>query len=264
MLKIKNADFDIEKIADSGQCFRMTEVSENRWLLVASDRYVYACVAPDGEVTLECPEDDDCFWTGYFDLGTDYSVFRDSADEDDRFLTCACEFGKGIRILRQDPWEMLITFIISQRRSIPSIKTCVERICSRWGREIGEGIHAFPLPSELASARLDELCECGLGYRAEYVYLAAQAADSGKLDIEGLKKKNDEELYNELLSLRGVGAKVANCVSLFGFHRIGAFPVDVWIDRVQKEHYQGRFPVERYAGYAGVMQQYIFYYIRRK
>ena len=254
-------DLDLKIIADSGQCFRMYE-EDGRFLVIAREKHCYAYHSGEDETVFECPDDDNDFWKEYFDLDTDYKAFRDSVDPDDTFLLKAVEYGKGIRILRQDPWEMLITFIISQRRSIPSIRTCVERICTRWGSRTDDGIYSFPSPDELSCASIAELCECGLGYRAEYVYLAAKAAAEGTIDIEHLKELDDCSLLAALMDLRGVGTKVANCVSLFGFHRIGAFPVDVWIDRVQKQYYQGRFPVEKYEGYAGIMQQYIFYSAR--
>jgi len=267
MFKIINEDLNIEKIADSGQCFRMDQISSGLWKLIAGEKW---CTASEEEcngqsiTTINCPEGDDDFWRYYFDLDTDYETFRNAVKEDDLFLNDAVEYGKGIRILRQDPWEMLITFIISQRKNIPAIKSCVEKLCRRWGKKLADDIYGFPTPEAMASASLSELSDCSLGYRAEYVYLAAKAVNEGSADLKALSRMNDEDLYKALLSFKGVGAKVANCVSLFGFYRIGAFPIDVWIDRVQKEYYNGRFPVEKYPGFAGIMQQYIFYYIRKK
>ena len=270
MFEYDTKTLDIKKIADSGQTFRMTSVPDlslktghDMYRCAAGDR---VCIAGGGRVFYRSPEEDcpenDAFWKRYFDLDTDYEALIDSIDPDDVYLTAAAEFGRGIRILRQDPWEMLITFIISQRRSIPSIKTCVEALCRRWGRPAGDGLNAFPTPEELASASLSELSGCSLGYRAEYVYLAAQGVSSGEVDLSAMEKMTDSGLFAALTSLRGVGPKVANCVSLFGFHRIGAFPIDVWIDRVLKEHYPDGFPMDRYEGYAGVMQQYMFFAAR--
>ena len=262
---------DIKKIAESGQTFCMSPDPEKSF---AAGTDVYRCIASDrvcfagaGKVwyrngSEDTPEND-AFWKDYFDLDTDYEAFISAIDSDDLYLSAAAEFGRGIRILRQDPWEMLITFIISQRRSIPSIKTCVEALCRRWGREIGDGLYAFPSPEELSSASMDELSDCSLGYRTEYVYLAAQGVCSGSVDLEAMKKLPDQELFAALTALRGVGPKVANCVSLFGFYRIGAFPVDVWLDRVLKTHYPYGFPMERYDGFAGVMQQYMFFAARK-
>ena len=262
---------DIRKTADSGQTFRMSPDPERS---IAAGADVYRCIASDrvcfaggGKIFYRSAEEDttenDAFWRNYFDLDTDYEAFIGAIDPDDVYLSDAAEFGRGIRILRQDPWEMLITFIISQRRSIPSIKTCVEALCRRWGRPVGDGLYAFPTPEELAAAPLDELACCSLGYRTEYVYLAAQGVVSGAVDLNAIGKMTDRELFAALTALRGVGPKIANCVSLFGFHRIAAFPVDVWIDRVLKEHYPNGFPFERYEGFAGVMQQYMFFAARK-
>ena len=262
---------DIRKIADSGQTFRMTlderlsaEKGSEVFRCLAQNRL---CYAGAGKVWYEpslCRDEaaDDAFWKNYFDLDTDYEAMAASIDPDDSYLTAAAEFGRGIRILRQDPWEMLITFIISQRRSIPSIKTCVEALCRKWGRQILPGVYAFPAAEDLAAASMAELSDCSLGYRTEYVYLAAQGVASGSIDLKAWAELPDEALMQKLLALRGVGPKVANCVSLFGFYRIGAFPIDVWIDRVLKEHYPQGFPMDRYSGYAGVMQQYMFYAAR--
>ena len=262
---------DIRKIAESGQTFRMSLVTD---LSLKDGHDIYRCIAGDkvclaggGKVFYRTAGEDhpenDAFWKRYFDLDTDYGSFIDSIDPDDSYLSAAAEFGRGIRILKQDPWEMLITFIISQRRSIPSIKTCVEALCRRWGKPAGDGLHAFPTPEELACASLADLSGCSLGYRAEYVYLAAQGVCSGEVDLCAMESMPDAELFDSLTALRGVGPKVANCVSLFGFYRIGAFPIDVWIDRVLKEHYPNGFPMSRYAGYAGVMQQYMFFAARK-
>lgn len=267
MFNVKIEDFDIEKIALSGQCFRMTKLEREgiceKWQILAADKLCYALVDPFNHSTkIECPKEDNMFWMYYFDLKTDYAHFRHAVDKNDIFLLNATDFGKGIRILRQSSWEMLITFIISQRRSIPSIRTCVERLCKKWGTRIEKGIYAFPTPKQLEKASMDELLECGLGYRAEYIYLATRGVLDGSIDLLGYESLSDEELLKALENIRGVGPKVANCVSLFGYYRIAAFPRDVWIIRVENQFYKGRFPVEMYEGFAGVMQQYMFYFIR--
>ena len=267
MLKYDIDTLDIKKIADSGQTFRMfpsNSAEPLKYRCFAADK---ACTAGNG--VIDCAEEENSFWQAYFDLDTDYEAVIDSIDPDDTYLCAAADEGRGIRILRQDPWEMLITFIISQRRSIPSIKTCTESLCRAFGAYIDpdgkneEGHFAFPSPEALAQASMEKLASCGLGYRTEYVYLASKAVAEGSLDLKSLADLSDEALLEALMSLRGVGPKVANCVSLFGFYRIGAFPIDVWIDRVLKEHYPLGFPFERYEGYAGILQQYMFYAARK-
>ena len=142
---------------------------------------------------------------------------------------------------------MLITFIISQRKNIPAIRQAVESLSTTCGTCIDKEneFFAFPTPTQLAGLSLSDLQDLSLGYRAKYVYEAAQKVASGELDIKKWAMLGDDDLHKALLSCYGVGEKVANCVALFGYHRIGAFPVDVWIDRIQKTYYNGSFPVEK-------------------
>lgn len=244
-------DFDLRKIAESGQCFRFHETGDGGYRIQAGDRELV--IRPLSPERYEVSEWDP-FWENYFDLATDYTGIRRKISEDDPYLCAAAEAGQGIRILRQDPWETLITFIISQRKSIPAIKGCVEKLCEAAGRNHS----AFPTREELASLTMDELKSCGLGYRAKYI--AAVAA--GDLDMDFMARLGDEQLKKELMLLPGVGIKVASCTMLFGFHRMNLFPEDVWINRVLAEHYPDGFPFARYAPYCGVMQQYLFYYRR--
>ena len=231
------------------------------WEVQALDRFVTVREGKD-DVRIDCSEAEFAdFWREYFDLGCNYGEVIKSVDPGDFFLTEAAEYSRGLRILKQDPWEMLITFIISQRKNIPAITGCVEKISAEFGSPIGDGLYAFPSPEQLAAAG-DALCGCSLGYRDDYVRRAAGAAASGEADIYGWRSLDDADLSEKLLALRGVGVKVANCVMLFGYHRINAFPVDVWIKRVIDEKYGGNFPLERYNGFAGIIQQYMFYYGR--
>jgi len=254
MFNVKVKEFNYEQIADSGQAFRMftdgTVISRNKMCKV------------EGKSIL-CPDEDNDFWYDYFDLNTNYAKYINSIDKNDQFLTAAADYGRGIRILKQDKWEMLITYIISQRRSIPSIKTCVERLCKMYGKKIkGSSYYSFPSPKELSNANMDELLQAGLGYRAEYVYLAAKAVYSGALDLDSLSNLSYEDLVESLMKLKGVGIKVANCTALFGYHKIEAFPIDVWISRVCDQYYGGHFDVDKYPGFAGILQQYMFYFVR--
>jgi N-glycosylase/DNA lyase len=259
MVEIKSKHLDIAAIADSGQTFRFNRTGEGIYELRARDRCVHisqeSAAAP---AYLDCPQKEyDSFWKDYLDLDTDYGRFLAAIPEDDDFLVAAGRTAGGIRILRQDPWEMLISFIISQRKNIPAIKSCIEKLCERFGTE-----GAFPGIEQLAGASREELAECSLGYRTDYVLEAARSAAEGRLDLYAMTGLADEELRRRLMDIKGVGIKVANCVMLFGYHRIAAFPVDVWIARIVKEHYAGTFPLERYEGFAGVIQQYMFYYER--
>lgn len=253
--------FDLAQIADSGQCFRMTRQNDGSFLIVAADRWTTAR-EQDGWIQLGCTDSEfESFWRHYFDLDTDYASYGRNIDPSDEYLQAAFKAGSGIRILNQDPWEMLITFIISQRKNIPAIRQAVEALSKRCGVCLCAemGIYAFPTPKELSALSLEDLGGLSLGYRAKYIYETTRQAVSGEIDFNAWKNLGDDELMQRLLACYGVGKKVANCVLLFGYHRTGAFPVDVWIDRIQREHYNGSFPVKKYAGYAGALQQYMFY-----
>ena len=278
MVRIIDKDFSIEKIARSGQCFRLNSSGSGTWQLLAGSRAlelreldeesaVEAGLEPGFGADLCCsPEEYEGFWKSYFDMDADYGFYRASVDPQDAFLTEAAKEGRGIRILRQDPWEMIITFIISQRKNIPAIKSCVEALCSRFGEPIKDGadgagpLYAFPSAEALAGASEEELRACSLGYRAPYIKATAQAVLNGDLDPYRLYDLSNEELLDALMGLKGVGVKVANCVMLFAYHRIDAFPIDVWISRMLEEHYAQGFPYERYQGFAGIMQQYMFFH----
>lgn len=264
----------MKKIAESGQIFRFN-VYDDEYSLVAGDKLLFIKEDDDGYI-LSCSKSEfEEFWTDYFDLRLDYSDFEKNIPADDLFLINAAKYSYGIRILNQDKWEMLISFIISQRKSIPAIKSSIEKLAKTYGKKIDMQVpdfiknidknsefFAFPTPKALADASIDDLNACSLGYRSPYIEASAKAVYRGDIDLEALSKLDDNELLAALMSLKGVGIKVANCVALFGYHRIAAFPIDVWIKRMIDEHYDGEFPLKLYDGYAGVIQQYIFYYGR--
>ena len=325
-------NFNIRQIADSGQCFRMVPCDPNRsqtaYRVISSGHFLI--VEQNGEeVTFHCPDDEFTYWEYYFDIGTDYDAYIRAIDPADEYLAKAASFGSGIRILNQDLWEMIITFIISQQKTIPAIRALVEALSERYGTRykipsgcnfrthtsilpnvqfsgISAGQHAsatfqkqlsasaapaitdpssgyyyaFPSPEELNRASLDDLLALKLGYRAKYIKRTCEDVCSGKLDLDHLRKLNYADSMEVLLSCYGIGVKVANCICLFGLHHIGAFPVDTWIKKIllreyaPKSHCTGHVPETRlcealiaenfskYPGFAGVLQQYIFFYER--
>lgn len=261
---ISDPDFDIQKIADSGQCFRLNRSGNGEYTLIAHDRLLrlrqtpYGCEADCGEEAFRRD------WYGYFDLGRDYAAIRARVDPGDAYLSRAAEFGRGIRILRQDPWETLVSFIVSQRKTIPAIKFCVEALCARYGDPLPfePSAYAFPRPETLAALGEEEFRACSLGYRAGYVLGAAKLCAGGALDLGALNALPDEALFRALLAAPGAGEKVVNCVMLFGYHRLARFPRDVWINRVLEREYGGATPPVVYGEDAGVLQQYLFYYER--
>ena len=276
-------DFDLNKIAESGQCFRWTKqephmlsgqvlsgqgAGSDTFRIIAGGSCLYITSLGDGRYELDCTDEEyRCFWQDYFDLWENYRSIRSRVDpKQDPFLWKAAEHEKGIRILRQDAWEMLVTFIISQNRNIPAIRRSVELLSEACGdkRTDSEGreYYAFPTPAAAAALTQEELSACRLGYRCKYVHAAAEAAAGGSIDLERLKTADEPETLSILTSLFGVGIKVANCVSLFGLHHIDAFPVDVWMKRILAEQYPDGYPYEKYSPYNGIYQQYMFAYYR--
>jgi 8-oxoguanine DNA glycosylase len=269
MIKISSEYLDMRKIADSGQVFRFNKTDDGSYDLIANNKHLRIQKLIDNKdintYELDCSEEDyNKIWKDYFDMDTDYSIYTYDLDENDVYLQKACEYSKGIRILRQDKWEMLVSFIISQRKSIPAIKSSIEKMAVNLGEEIDDRIYAFPKPQEILSADDTVLESCGLGYRLPYIRAAARDVIENGVDLYDSDNLSDEELLDKLKEFKGVGVKVANCVLLFGYHRIGAFPIDVWVEKILNNHYDGTFPMERYKGYAGVLQQYMFFYEREK
>ena len=282
-------NFNLRQIADSGQCFRMVPCDPNRSQTayrVISGRHFLIVEQTGDEVTFHCLSDEFAFWEHYFDLKTDYDTYIRAIDPMDDYLSRAAAFGSGIRILNQDLWEMIITFIISQQKTIPAIRALVEALSEKYGTRnkipptVSGYYYAFPSPEELNRASLDDLLALKLGYRAKYIKRICEDVCSGKLDLDRLRKLNYADSMEVLLSCYGIGVKVANCICLFGLHHIGAFPVDTWIKKIllreyaPKSHCTGHVPETRlcealieenfskYPGFAGVLQQYIFFYER--
>ena len=262
-------DFDPDRIAESGQCFRWRKDESGAYRIIHREHCLRIRSLGGGEAELSCTEDEfRDVWYDYFDLGENYRSIRERIDrEEDPFLAEACSFGKGIRILRQDPWEMLISFIISQNRNIPAIKRSVELLCEAAGQKreyAGESFFLFPTPEEILALDDEALAACRLGYRCRYVRAAAREAAQGRFKPDELRAAPEEEMIKALTDILGVGVKVANCISLFGLHHTDAFPVDVWIRRILEKEYPAGYPKERYAPYNGIYQQYMFYYYREK
>lgn len=260
-------DFSLSGIANSGQCFRFKALRDGGYRVIHEGRVLDMFQTGQGEYHLNCSKEQfKEIWHSYFDLGECYRELRERIDPcEDAFLYRAAESGRGIRILRQNPWEMLISFIISQNRNIPAICTSIEMLARMAGKPIQVGDdceHAFPEPEPLAALTESELRACKLGYRAEYVSRAAKEVAEGKLDLTTLARASDEAAMERLLEVHGIGKKVASCILLFGYHRLNTFPIDVWIRRTLEKWYPDGYPFERYAPYNGVYQQYMFAYSR--
>lgn len=256
--------FDIAQICDSGQCFRMLKKDAQTYSVIAGDRHLEVAQKGD-QCIFYCEEDEfESFWKGYFDLDTDYIKYRESIDQQDKYLKEASEFGSGIRILNQDLWEMIVSFLISQQNNIIRIRRCIDNICEKYGEERkdanGHIYYTFPTPKSLAGLPEDALKECNLGYRSKYVVRTAKSVADGEIDLDEIRHMSYGQAKEELMKLYGVGEKVADCICLFSLHHFEAFPVDTHIKQALDGYYPEGFPMDRYKGCEGVMQQYIFYY----
>lgn len=243
---------NIETIANSGQCFRINKVGSGHYELVAKGKVV--------NIYYENNRNSFIFYPVYEWLFDYFNVdLYTEINNPDPFLAKAIQHSPGLTILRQDPWEVLVSFIISQRKSIPAIKNSVERMCKAYGTPIDETHWAFPTAEQLVWLDKDE---CGLGYRKNYIRQLSRDVVDGKFNMDELIAADYDTAKEMLLSIKGVGEKIANCVLLYGLHFDNAFPIDVHMKRVLEEHYPDGFPYGRYDGQLGLVQQYLFEYQR--
>ena len=264
MIKKRIPCMDLKQICYSGQCFRMNELKPNKYGLIAMGYYLE--IEQNGEAfSFACSEQEfDSIWVNYFDLKTDYERMIHCIKKEDSYLREAAKLGRGIRILRQDLWETIITFIVSQQNNIPRIRKCIQLICERYGQEKqtdeGKQYYDFPTPEALANATEEELKACNLGYRSRYIKKTAWSVMHNEICLSELYTMNHTDAKKELLKLYGVGNKVADCICLFALHHIGAFPIDTHIQQVLNREYPNGFDLEYYREYAGILQQYMFHY----
>lgn len=252
---LRSNNFDIQQIAESGQCFRINCTGQNTWQVIALNRRLVIIKHSDGVHEFHCSQNEfDKVWRDYFDLNTDYTSVAKIA-YGDPYLMAAIEYGRGIRILKQDLWEMIVSFVISQQNNIPRIKATINKLCAPYDDK-------FPTPYDIAQYSIEYLKSLGLGYRADYIYRISHDICDGAFDLQKLKMLNYQDAVLYLLKLRGVGIKVANCVALFGLYKTEAFPIDVWIQRIIDKHYNGVFDYKKFGQYAGIIQQYMYFYER--
>ncbi len=259
-VKITGTDISLKDTFECGQCFRWNEYKDG-YVGVAKGKVLYAYQNSDG-LFLENTDKEEVekVWLDYFDLNTDYGEIIGKIPENDTYLRTAAECGKGIRILKQDPNETVISFIISANNNIKRIKGIIERFSEKYGEEIiwdGGIYHSFPSVEKLCGVKVEDVAFLHAGYRDKYLEDAF-----GKLNKIDFAKVAEEDLRKTLLSVKGVGPKVCDCILLFGFSKYDAFPKDIWIKRVLKEHYGENFDPASFGKYAGVYQQYMFHYAR--
>lgn len=270
-------DFMLSQILECGQCFHFDKLDEEVYEVVAFGRAV-KMEQTDKMLRIygSSMEDYETIWKSYLDMDNDYGLIKQSVIKADGALKTAVDEKSGIRILNQDFFETLISFIISQNKNIPQIKQCVKNISHRFGDEVigynGEAFYVFPDVKKLHDVTEDELRECKVGFRAPYIKNATEAVYSGTVTKEKLDSLDIAQARELLMSIKGVGEKVANCVLLFGLGRREAFPVDVWMKRIMEQMYfDGKdtkkqdieaFAVNKFGDLGGYAQQYLFDYAR--
>ncbi|MBE6034972.1 MAG: 8-oxoguanine DNA glycosylase [Clostridiales bacterium] len=297
IVKEKIKDFNLDHIFDCGQCFRWNREADGRYTGVAFGKPAALKFEPyeeggfEGKLSIEniTEEEFQQYWQDYLDLQQDYGQIKAVLAEKDPVMAEAIKSGQGIRILRQDPWETLISFIISQNNNIPRIKKCIEALCEMFGKSAGsyngKEYFAFPEAQVLAELSAEDLAPIRLGYRAKYIIETAKrvVADDRNLGQGDDSQKERVRLkdfcqidtlqgYEYLTSLCGVGPKVANCILLFGMAKYESFPIDVWVRRVMNRLYgidendmksMAKYADENFGQYGGIAQQYLFYHIRQ-
>lgn len=245
---------------DCGEAFRWAEQEDGSWSGAAYGKYLNI-KEENGNFILKDTslEDFENVWRNYFDLDRDYASICAKLKEDELVRETIDEY-YGIRILNQEPWEALVSFVISQQNNIKRIKGIIKRLCDTYGEKICDGWHAFPTSKTLSKLSVEDFEALGLGYRAKYVKKLADDVESGVIDLAAIKAMDLDDAKKTLLSIYGVGEKVANCALLFGFQFIRCFPVDVWMKRVL-QYYPDGLP-ECFSGYEGIAQQYLFHWAR--
>lgn len=257
---VSGSDLNIKKTLECGQCFRWNP-DENTVYCGVVDNKVLHVLQQGDKIMCDSDEKDLGFWRDYFDIGGDYLSVKDKLTEPEYLRVCS-EYGEGIHILRQEPWETLCSFIISQCNNIPRIKKIIETLCSTFGNKLAGGHYSFPSAERLSVLREEDLSPLRSGYRASYILNAARAVSDGRLNFDKLLKDSSEEAFLQLKQLNGVGDKVANCFMLYGMHRMDRFPIDTWMKRALNKHFPPYYNPEILGKYSGIAQQYIFYYTR--
>jgi N-glycosylase/DNA lyase len=265
-------DFNLVHIFECGQCFRWLKQSNGSYTGVVAGKNINMSYSYN-KLTIKNTnkEDFEKIWYEYLDLGTDYSNIKYTLSKLDEHLAKAVEFGNGIRILRQDLWETLISFIISANNGIPRIMKTIEILSREYGNKLQDDVYSFPDINRFYELSVEALGVCKGGFRCKYIYNTARVLKEGIVDISALKSMETNDAKMQLKKLPGVGPKVADCVLLFSGTKFDVFPTDVWVKRVMEELYFGReasfveinaFADKHFGELKGYAQQYLFYYAR--
>lgn len=272
VLTVKDVkNFNLHDILESGQCFRWVRNKDSSYTGMAYGKAINITQKENDLIFKGCNQDDfKNTWYRYFDFETDYSSIIEKLEALDSNMKEAIKFAPGLRVLNQEPWELLISYIVSANNNIPRIKKCINTLCERYGEPIefmGETLYNFPTPKALVEAGEENIFLCRVGYRAKYIYMTAKRYIENK-DIFNYR---GEELKKELIKFHGVGPKVADCVMLYTGLSKEAFPIDVWVKRIMTQLYEDKLKKEKnidlfarkyFGEYAGIAQLYLFYYAR--
>ncbi len=272
---LKNPDsFDLKHIFECGQCFRWDKLSDTSYLGVAFGKALRIEKSGDDYIFYSTKDDFNNIWSKYFDLYRDYSKIKKDLGADE-ILKEASDFGHGIRILNQDLFETVISFIISASNNIPRIKGIIKRLCENFGEKIeymGDIYYSFPEPKKLSNLTEEEISVIRSGFRGKYIIAAAKIFQSGDISYEMLNNLSYTDAKRELIKIPGIGEKVANCILLFGLSKFDSFPIDVWIKRIMEHCYFGGeqtnneeiaiYAKKHFGSLGGFAQQYLFYWAR--
>ena len=269
--------FEPVHVFECGQCFRWTKEKDESYTGVIKNSVINVKkIGNDIHFSGICEGNIQTICEEYFNLQTNYEEIKEKLSNIDEFLKNSIEYGKGIRILKQDLWETLLSFIISANNNIPRIKIIIERIAQKYGNKTefkNKIYYTFPTPEMLQNASVEDFRSLGLGFRDVRIYETVQKTLKGEINLEELKQEQNTEILREhLLKIPGVGPKVADCVLLFALNKFDVFPVDVWVKRVISELYFSNkeqtpkviheFAEKQYGNLAGLAQQYLFYWRR--
>jgi N-glycosylase/DNA lyase len=284
LTEVKN--FELAHIFDCGQCFRWSRQNNGNYIGVAFGKVIEVEKISEDVILHNTTEEDfKAIWEDYFDLKRDYGAIKEQLSKDE-LLKSAVEFGHGIRLLQQEPFEITLSFIISANNRIPMIKRGIQNISKAWGEPLeykGETYYSFPTVEKLKEVSIEEMADCGLGFRDKYIIdtvnkiynsghnTVSENVEGSLFDLERIKGLDDDGCHNALQSFSGIGPKVADCIMLFSMEKYSAFPVDVWVKRAMQHFYLApdvslkkirEFGRDKFGQLSGFAQQYLFYYAR--
>lgn len=261
-LVLKNVEcFDLALSLDCGQAFRWKQNGSGIWHGVVGNLPLDVEQKDDEIIFYNTSVDEfENVWKKYFDFDRDYKKITDSFSSDEYLLSATTEF-YGIRVLNQQPWETVCSFIISQNNNIPRIKGIIDRLCENFGEKLTDNDYSFPTAQKLSNLEVQDLAVLRAGFRAKYILDAAKKFSTGEVDLDKIYSSPIENGREELMKISGVGPKVAECALLYSFEKTQAFPVDVWVKRILSELYPNGMP-ECIGEYGGIAQQYLFHWRR--